>query len=240
MQPITANSIALTHMRGPTIPGAAESKSKASVSTDELPAPPPKSPDVSSTPSHARVKLTADDLAALQAVASDIPAGTPAEEARAAVAANPDLGNVPFGRLVSQFARGDITLDSNTGNESTSSETSDQSSGSVGDIATAGTTDVDTSQPQTSSISGGDSGANDLLGSDTSSTNDIDPSQSAGSDTAANGNTSSDGTDPGTIDNDAADTSTLSAALSDSPTSTSADLVSSIDPNVIDAPSSAV
>lgn len=239
MQPITANAMALTHMRGPTIPGAAESKSKASVSTDELPAPPPKSPDVSSTPSHARVTLTADDLAALQAVASDIPAGTPAEEARAAVAANSDLGNVPFGRLVSQFARGDITLDSNTGNESTSSETSDQC-GSVGDIATAGTTGVDTSQPQTSSTSGGDSGANDLLGSDTSSTNDIDPSQSAGSDTAANGNTSSDGTDPGTIDNDAADISTLSAALSDSPTSTSADLVSSIDPNVIDAASSAV
>jgi hypothetical protein len=49
--------------------------------------------------------FSASDLDALQSVGRGRAENSPAAQARAAIAENPDLANIPFGRVVSQIAR---------------------------------------------------------------------------------------------------------------------------------------
>lgn len=202
MQPISSNPMAAQHMRasGVTIPdnsGAAGSVLNDIVASGaDGNTPPEPNPTITSMPMSSRVKLTADELTALQSVGATISASTPAGEARAAIAADPQFANLPFGRIVSQFARGEITLAGDSSIAASTSASDQQSAdGSTSDVplsdslSAADTTQIDDMAPMAddSGVGGGSAGeAADSSAAGTDESTDLSSLESAATTDEAN------------------------------------------------------
>jgi len=125
------------------VPGADNAASAAS-NTDRLP------------PVFA-AKLSADDIDTLQSVDQG-PVGhgkshSPAQQARAFIADNPDFADMPFGQVVSQFAHGETpTLDTAADGTGTPVDSTDATSSDT-PTDTVGTPPVDGSTPPTDTAS---------------------------------------------------------------------------------------
>jgi hypothetical protein len=204
MHPISARSAIPAILPNPASNGRADAAAQPQVSPGTIPTGVPgadKAADAASNVDRAPpvfpAQLSAGDLDALQSVdhsGDGKSASSPAHQARAFIADHPEFAGMPFGHVVSQFARGQTPLVDTSGDtttppvDTTDSGTPSDNSTQTGDV----TPPVDGSIPPTNT-------ASDVPPSDTS-TSPVDtsadvPATDAPIDTASNPPTDTTSTD---------------------------------------------